>query len=495
VQLNIQFRNEPQRQYYFSTARNQVFSGGFNNGKTFIGCFKQQTLLFTFPNYRTFIARQKYTDLRKTTMQTFFSICPSELIESHNEQEGVTLFKNGSLNYWLHADNIDSSTARGLEVNSGLIDQAEETEEKVFDVLDARIGRWSGAIVPDNLMQAFGDAWQISPLGKPVAPSYFGLLSNPDTQFHYIYRMFHPDSAERRSGYFYVEGEWDPDLGSYESYEQALKHDPEWVDKYVRGKWGLSSAAIHFVPPACLLDASDELTEKIREKSAMYRAMDHGDSAPTCCLWFAAVDGVYICYREYYVPNKTISYHRRAIHDLSGPEEYGGSYADPQIFKKTAQRDGGFWSVADEYRSRDLDGPPVFWNPADNNEFATRNRINELLRPSDRYRHPVTKESPAPGIYFIKRSASNPQGCLESYKQLGMQRRKLLGTIDGKSVYSDDRDESITDHAYDCVRYFTAMHGAAPQRAQRRPPKNSFAYFNALLNRGKHKGNEAASVS
>src|SRR5262249_40326805 len=146
-----------------------------------------------------------------------------------------------------------------------------------------------------------------------------------------------------------------------------------------------------------------------------------------------------ICYREYYVPNKTISYHRRAIHDLSGNEDYGNNYADPQIFKKTAQKDGGFWSVNDEYRTSDIEGPALFWNPADNNEFATRNRINELLQPSTRYRHPITKETPAPGIYFIKRSAAYPQGCFESYKQLGMQRRKLLGTIDGKSVYSDDR--------------------------------------------------------
>lgn len=494
MDLNIQFRNPQQREYYYATQRNQCFSGGFNNGKTFIGCFKQQTLLFSFPNYRTFIARQKYTDLRKTTMQTFFSLCPAEIIESHNEQEGVTLFKNGSLNYWLHADNIDSSTARGLEVNSGLIDQAEETEEKVFDVLDARIGRWSGAIVPDNVRQALGSDWPTNQFGQTIVPSYFGLLSNPDTQFHYIYRMFHPDSLERRSNYFYTEGQWDPNLGSYESYEQALKHDPEWVDKYVKGKWGLSSAAIHFVPPECLIDANDELLEKIRTKAALYRAMDHGDSAPTACGWAAAIGGVYIFYREYYVPSKTISYHRRAISDLSGNEEYQGNYADPQIFKKTAQKDGGFWSVSDEYRSSDIDGPALFWTPADNNEFATRNRINELLRPSSRFRHPITGDSPAPGIYFIKRSPKYPQGCFESYKQLGMQRRKLLGTIDGKSVYSDDRDEGITDHAYDFVRYFIAMHGTAPRQAERKPPRNSFAYFNSLLNKGRYKGNEAASA-
>ena len=40
-------------------------------------------------------------------------------------------------------------------------------------------------------------------------------------------------------------------------------------------------------------------------------------------------------------PNKVISYHRQAIYDLSRNEDYSGNYADPQIFKKTAQKDGG----------------------------------------------------------------------------------------------------------------------------------------------------------
>jgi len=213
------------------------------------------------------------------------------------------------------------------------------------------------------------------------------------------------------------------------------------------------------------------------------RVLDHGDSAPTCVGWFAALGGVYIAFREYYVANRLISYHRQAIADLSGNENYESNYADPSIFKRTSQKSGGFWTVADEYKTADLKAPTLFWQPADNNEFATRNRINELLAPKPGFRHPVTGESPAPGLYFIESSESYPNGCREIIRQTAAQRKLSLGTIDGKTIYSDDRDENITDHGYDVVRYYCAMHGTQPRQHERRPPRNSFAYFNALLRR------------
>lgn len=485
MELKVNFVDKAQEQFYYTTARNSLFSGAFNNGKTFVGCLKAISLLTMFTNYRMIIGRQVYTDLKKTTMQSFFKQIPSELISNHNEQDGVTQLINSSLIYWLHLDNVDENTLRGIEPNAILIDQAEETQESTYDILDSRLGRWDGVIVPEALLNAyeqeFNTQWPTNQFGRIIAPSYFMGLCNPEDEFHYLYRRFHPDSPAREPGYFYVEGEWKPELGSEETYARALTRDKEWVDKYVHGKWGSSSSAIHQLQKESILEYTPELMEEILTKGNLFRILDHGDSAPTCCLWVAAIHGVYIFFREYYVSSKVISYHRTAISDLSNSEHYSGEYADPQIFKKTAQKLGGFWSVADEYRDEDIPGPPINWTPADNNEFATRNRINELLASSPRYRNPLTRESPAPGIYFIQASPQHPYGCKETIRQLGAQRKKLLGQIDGKNIYSDDRDENIPDHAYDCVRYFVAMHGTQPRASQKKPPRNSFAYFNALL--------------
>jgi hypothetical protein len=211
--------------------------------------------------------------------------------------------------------------------------------------------------------------------------------------------------------------------------------------------------------------------------------LDHGDASPTCCLWFGVLNNCYICYREYYVPNQVISYHRKAISDLSEGEVYSANYADPQIFKRTAQKQGGFWSVADEYMDRSLDSPPLTWIPADNNEFATRNRVNEFLGASKSYKHPITSESPAPRIYFIKRSVEYPNGAYNAISELQSQRRKLLGYTDGKAIYCDEREESVADHAYDPLRYFVAMHSGGLREPTRKAPPMSFKWFQYMKKR------------
>ena len=485
MNLEIGFANEAQRSVFYARERNQCFSGGFNNGKSFIGCFKLLVLLTTFPRYRAAICRQVGADLKKTTRQTFFKICPKELILSDNQQDGVTTLINGSVIFWLHLDKVDESTLRGLEINSVLVDQAEEIEEKVFDILQARVGRWDDAEIPQNLLDENPNWPRNEKTGKYIAPSYFLLLCNPDTQFHFIYRKFHPDSLDRNPNYFFAEGEWDSGLGSSEGYADALLHDDEWKEKYIRGKWGISNAQIHRLLSESLLDYSAELVDEIKRKGNLFRAMDHGETSPTCCLWAASYKGVYIFYREYYLANEVISKHRANIVDLSAHESYAGSYADPSIFYVESQKNGGFWTVSDEYLTRDIAAPPISWIAADNNEFATRNRINELLRESGNFKHPITGKDGSPGIYFIKRSDDYPNGCYHSITQLQSQRRKLIGYHEGKAIYDDAREDSLTDHAYDPIRYFIAMHGTQKPAEHRKVPRNSIKWFKNQMKKNK----------
>lgn len=492
IDIKVSFRNQQQQDFYFATDRNQLFSGGYNNGKSYIGCLKILTLLCTFSKYRAVIARQTRTDLMKTTYQTFFKLCPREIVEADNKQDGFTILKNASRIDWLHLDKVEDSTLRGLEINSTLTDQSEEVEEKTYDVLDARIGRWDEVIIPESLLTP---DWPINPYtGRYLAPSYNLNLSNPDTQFHHLYRFYHPDSLSRLPNHYYVEAEWDPTLGSIETYNKALQHGEEWVERFVRGKWGVSKAQIHRVYPENIIEWCPELEELIKSKGKLFRVLDHGEASPTCCLWVAAVAGVYIFYREYYAPGKVISYHREAIAELSKGETYSGNYADPAIFKKTSQKDGGFWTTADEYLTKEISGPPIAWQAADNNEFATRNRINELLPPQLHFKHPLGLPGKAPGIYFVKRTDSYRNGCSNAIQELGSQRRELVGYIDGESVYNDNREESVKDHAYDCIRYFVAMHGTDPRSVKPKINRNTMAYYNALKQRAKNNGLVPASA-
>jgi len=436
-----------------------------------------------FPGYRSMIARGTSAALRKSTMKTFFKVCPPEMVVRHSELGGLTVLSNGSEIVWFHLDAFDEDKIRGMEFNSVFIDQAEEIEESPYLTLDARVGRWDKAIVPENL--PFGmnrEDFRTNVDGVPQPPSYMILGCNPDSTLHWIWRMYHPDSIEwqvhNHASHGYIEAPTDPNSYDPKTYEQMLKKDPEWVDRFIRGKWGTSEGAIHFVRGDSILHVNAKWTQELLKRSVLSRALDHGDSAPTCCGWSAYTqDKQIIVYREYYQPDKVISFHREAIVALSKGETYLASVADPSMWKKAPTKDGAFWTVASEYEDNSYGGNTISWQPADNNEYGTRNRINELLIPSSRFKHPLTGASPAPGLYFIARDDENPQGCEQIIAQTGAQRRKLIGNVNGKALYSDERDPGVVDHAYDVLRYKIAMHlNPVIQNARSFPPGSMGAY-------------------
>jgi hypothetical protein len=223
-----------------------------------------------------------------------------------------------------------------------------------------------------------------------------------------------------------------------------------------------------------LIPGTADLISFLKRTCRLHRGMDHGDASPTACLWTAVNrEGDIFVFREYYQPDKLISYHRSAISSLSVGEQYGVQVADPSIFHKTAQKYGGMWSVADEYSDvKSLSRQTVLnWTPGDNDEMGTRNRISELLRPLETERvHPLQSFDPVkysekgkfPRLFFITRTAEYPQGCDNVLRELRSQRRVRIGTDNGRPIFSDERDESISDHAYDALRYLVASRVSAP---------------------------------
>jgi len=169
-----------------------------------------------------------------------------------------------------------------------------------------------------------------------------------------------------------------------------------------------------------------------------------------------------------------VSVHRARISELSAGEIYSQNLADPAIFKKTTEKYGGFWTVADEYRDSKLDSDPLIWNPADNNEFATRNRINELLRINPDAIHPVTGKPGSPKLFYIKRGPLYPFGCYHLIKETQSQKKELLDTVNGRNIYGDEREKSIADHAYDTKRYYIASHLNPATEPKEKVKPNSF---------------------
>lgn len=477
-----------------------VASGGFGASKTFGCALKALFLSDIFPNNRGVIARKVWDDLKKTTMTTVFKILPAEAYAygRRSDQDKVLRLNNGSEIIWMHLDDVETEKLiRGLEINWFFIDQAEEVDEAIFDMLMSRLGRWDRAQVPERvlaLQKAKGRPWAHHDTnGRPIPPTYAMLTCNPDTETHWIYRRFHPDSAEKYEPRIPVDGVLKSyhDLG-YTMYHMSsldnkflpkqnkaelLAKDKSFVDRFVLGKWGITEGQIHFISPESIIPGHPDLLEWVYRHCVLHRVLDHGDSAPTCVLWFGTDQaGNVFVYREYYRPNALISVHRENIFQLSKNERYTFQLADPDIFTPHAQKNQRRWSVADEYSdcTEHRRETAIHWQAADNNELGTRNRISEYLYVDKDRVNPFTKQKGSPRLFFLSQCDEYQFGCNRAIVELRSQKREHIGTELGRPIFSDVRNPNVPDHAYDCIRYFIASRPPVNRAVDQRMHEMSF---------------------
>jgi hypothetical protein len=205
-------------------------------------------------------------------------------------------------------------------------------------------------------------------------------------------------------------------------------------------------------------------------------------------------DGNIFVYREYYQPNKVVSDHRLAIFELSRSDiapnspylkpNYRSNVADPSIFNLSRGRTSTSrpqWSVSDEWSDTRImtKETAIYWSPApiprseaESYELITRSRMKEYLKVDPNHRHPITGELGAPRIYFLKRTDAYPHGCYHVIKEIRGQRRVKIGERDGRALYSDERDITVTDHAYDTIKYHVISR-PSPTRIPVKPDPNS----------------------
>lgn len=500
----IDFAGPKQREAFHYGLGPICLSGAFNSAKTVTFCLKMLLIAEMYPGYRWFVGRRVWDELRKTTMASFFKFCPRQAWEPNgrrSDTEKILQLNNGSEFIWMHLDDPDTlSIVRGLEINGFMLDQAEELEEEVFRVLLSRLGRWDKVTVPDSLITQYKTAtgrewpWVHEVTGKAMPPVFALLTCNPDHELHWIYEAFHPDSPSYKEKRILIEREprlladgttaqpgervsyfdlgykmievsaYDNKYATRQSLEQMESQDDSWKRRFLYGKWGIPEGQIHKVTDLSILEPTAAVLSYVMNNCTLHRSMDHGDSAATCVLWWGVDrDNNHFCFREYYKENTLISEHRQNVHGLSKYERYGFELADPAIFAPSMQKHQQRWSVAQEYASC-IDLPretAIFWTKGDNDEFGTRNRISEYLRPQGIWRadptkpepvevpriHPLTKEKGLwPRLYFLKKTDEYPNGCDQVVRQLKSQRREKLGTENGRPVFSDDRDPKIPDH-------------------------------------------------
>ena len=501
-EVPISFINDFQDKFFHETKRNQCASGGYGNGKTTVLCQKALFLAASFPRYQVAVFRKKAKELKNSTVKTFFEVCPPALYSKEHggrraDSFGELTLVNGSHFVFTHLENYDHGFIRGLEINCCVIDQGEEIDEEVYLHLDSRVGRWSHAELAPWMNP---DDFKKHPVtGRPLVPSYMLVGCNPDDLDHWIYERYHPESE------YYHKVQKDPRSGEpYRLSDSHVMHQAEsttnialddevlrtyhqrsksFIRRFVKGEWGILEGYVHQIDPLSLLDNPDKsLIETALRDGKKYRVLDHGTSAPTCCLWFVVYKEWTFCYREYYKPNDIISNHRQAINRLSRDERYAANFIDPACNRKELQGEhkDRAYSVIDAYANPDKNAdnysPGITFLPADNNELVTRDRVDELLKIDVNVSHPVTGEKGAPRLYFIRRSDEYPEACSYAIKETKLQRKVKIDEKQGEPVFGDERETGprYPDHAYDCVRYFCGTYAKYHEKKVLTVHENSF---------------------
>jgi hypothetical protein len=434
-----------------------------------------------FPGFKVAVLRKTFADLRDTVRPSFDEWIPEHARVESSEKRVV--LKNGSSFVFHHLDRPDFATIlKGLEINGAILDQAEQMQEPTVKILLGRLGRWKGAKVPlwtvEKYKQETGLEWPWKNRSKQnIPPTAAMLTANPsedgDPELHWLWQRFSPESKawqliwSKKGFRQLVLPTASNKFASQQNIDYLLSQDEDYIKRYYYGQWVRSKGHIFRLDPLSELDYDDGLMAQIQNSMKLGRALDHGDTAPTCCLWYACDENnnVFI-FQEYYQPGMTdagefgVEEHRKAITQLSKGMTIRTNLADPSIFDKTRGISGynkraRRWSVATEYSDTKLmDGSTkLYWQDADNNEMLSRTRLKQYLKIDPKHRHPITGELGAPHIYFIKQSPYWEFGCVHALSEIRTAKREVKGEVDGRQIFGDNRDESIPDHALDCVRY------------------------------------------
>lgn len=125
------------------------FGGSAGGGKSWIICESRLLRAYTYPGYRSFIAREELKRLMQSTYVTWTKVCQYYKIPQDdwklNGQYNYIEFKNGSRIDLLDIKLVPSDPLferfGSLEYTDGAIEEAGETAYLAYDVLKSRIGR------------------------------------------------------------------------------------------------------------------------------------------------------------------------------------------------------------------------------------------------------------------------------------------------------------------------------------------------------------------
>lgn len=220
-------------------------AGTAGSGKTFLTLGIIHNLCRKIPGSRFFIGRKSEKNLKQTTIPSYFEMKRKSKSVNVSKMNGMSAkYTNGSEILFIWCDitkDPDLNNVRGLEVNGGLFEEANQIDKKYFEVAKSRVGRWRPNICPSfillNLNPSVGwvkDTFYDNWVSNTMPEGYFFMEFTEDdagqcSGEEYVKSL--QDLAPEEHGRF-VKNRWDystvpNQLISYEWYKQCIAPEPE----------------------------------------------------------------------------------------------------------------------------------------------------------------------------------------------------------------------------------------------------------------------------
>lgn len=245
------------------TTKEIGYGGGAGGGKSILGCLWILTQCIDYPGTAWVIGRKELTNLKKTTLLSFFKVLqilnikPDTLFK-FNSQTSIMNFHNGSIIFWMDMAHQPSDPLYtrfgGLEITGGFVDESNENQAQAIEILKTRMGRCKNKeynLIP-KLLETFNPAKNhvyhryYKPFKEGKLPSYRVFITalatdNPYLDDSYIEQLKNADKITKER-LLYGNFEYDDDPTKIFDYEKILEIFTNTWEKIERPKdqWYLS---------------------------------------------------------------------------------------------------------------------------------------------------------------------------------------------------------------------------------------------------------------
>lgn len=457
-----------------STAKIQIFGGGFGNGKTAAACVKAINIITDYPGCNGLIARATFPKLNDTIRKEFKNWCPPKLIKSFPESknsDNTAKFTNGSQINFRYIQQqgklLEQSTSNLLSATYDfvIVDQMEDpeiTEKDFYDLL----GRLRGNTIYRGR----------NPLMPKTGPRFMILTCNPTGNWFYK-RIIKPIEIYRKTGYLtddllckrdnagvaiLIDGKPELLVDLYEAPTYANKRNlgadfietlestyrGQMRDRFLLGKWASYEGLVypdfddvlHVIPHRDMLAYMDELSRR-NYQFKWVEGYDFGIASPSCYLlafvdpngMVHVVDGFYKA--EYKIKDQCAHINRiRASYGV--PDRW--IFGDPSMFRRESKSAG---TIGESTVDLFYEAGKIRFQRGNNDILNGISKVSSYLTVHRSVMQPYNGDTVAPLLYFS-----------DSLQFIGdeISGYMWMKRPDGTSA---DKPVDKADHAMDALKY------------------------------------------